>query len=109
MSWLQLQANNTPIPFGLRHYWKGHFVRETTPALADAIVEAGAAAGEDGGVLVELIHGQAHRIPADSAAFGGRPALANVTALGIWSDAADDDALHRLGTGGRGLVRAASR
>ena len=91
MSWLQLQAHNTPIPFGLRHYWKGHFVRETPPALADAIVEAGAAAGGEDGVLVELIHGKAHRIPADSAAFGGRFALANVTALGIWSEAADDD------------------
>ena len=34
MSWLHLQASHTPIPFGLRHYWKGHFVRETTPASA---------------------------------------------------------------------------
>ena len=91
MSWLQLQANNTPIPFGLRHYWKGHFVRETTPALAGAILAAGATAGEEDGVLVELIHGRAHRIPAESAAFGGRPAHANVTALAIWSEAADDD------------------
>ena len=91
MSWLQLQANNTPIPFGMRNYWKGHFVRETTQALADAIIEAGAAAGDEDGVLVELVHGRAHRIPADSAAFGGRLAVANVTALGIWSDAADDD------------------
>jgi FAD/FMN-containing dehydrogenase len=92
MSWLQLQAQNTPIPFGMRNYWKGHFVRETTPALADAIVSAGAASAVDeGAILVELIHGAAHRIPAASAAFGGRRAAANVTALGIWSDPASDD------------------
>ena len=90
LSWLQLQASSTPIPFGMRHYWKGHFVRETTAALATAIVQAGAAAGESDGVLVELIHGAAHRIAPDTASFGGRAALANVTALAIWSEPADD-------------------
>ncbi len=61
MSCLQLQAQNTPMPFGLRNYWKGHFVRQATPGLAGAIV--GAAAGSSGNdmVLLELIHGAAHR------------------------------------------------
>ena len=26
MSWLQRQSMYQPIPFGLRQYWKGHFV-----------------------------------------------------------------------------------
>jgi FAD/FMN-containing dehydrogenase len=90
MSWLQMQALNTPMPFGLRHYWKGHFVRETTSELAAAIVGATASARSDDFVLLELLHGAPHRIPADSAAFGGRRAVANVTALAIWSDAAED-------------------
>ncbi len=90
MSWLQLQAMNPPLPFGLRHYWKGHLVRETPAALADAMLEA---AGEIAGrsvVLLELIHGAAHRIPAASAAFGGRAAAANVTALAFWGDPGGD-------------------
>ncbi len=91
LSWLQLQALSTPMPFGLRHYWKGHLVREATPGLAAAIVEAGSTAGATDGVLVELIHGAAHRIPAESAAFGGRRAVANVTGLAIWADPAEDD------------------
>ena len=52
------------------------------------------AAAEIGGrsvILFELIHGAAHRIPAGSAAFGGRAAVANVTALAIWTDPAGDD------------------
>lgn len=91
MSWLQLQAMNPPLPFGLRHYWKGHLVRETPAALVDAVLEA---AGEIAGrsvVLIELIHGAAHRIPAATAAFGGRAAVANVTALAFWGDPAGDE------------------
>jgi FAD/FMN-containing dehydrogenase len=91
MNWLQLQSQNLPVPFGLRHYWKGHLVRDTPPALAEALVDAVAVAGPSDFVLVELIHGQAHRIPAASAAFGGRAAIANVTALAIWGDVAEDD------------------
>lgn len=92
MTWLQAQARFTPIPFGLRHYWKGHLVREASPGLADAIITAAEGSGDDGFILVELIHGAAHRIPEDSAAFGGRRAVANVTALSIWRDAGGDEA-----------------
>ena len=91
MSWLQLQAMNPPLPFGLRHYWKGHLAGETPAALSDAVLEA---AGEIAGrsvILLELIHGAAHRIPAASAAFGGRAAAANVTALAFWGDPSADE------------------
>lgn len=91
MVWLQLQAINPPMPFGLRHYWKGHLVRETSAALADAVLEAAAEAEVPSVVLLELIHGAAHRIPAASAAFGGRAAAANVTALAFWHDPASDE------------------
>jgi FAD/FMN-containing dehydrogenase len=103
MSWLELQARYTPIPFGLRHYWKGHLVREASAGLADAVIAAADGSGDDGFVLVEMIHGAAHRIPAESAAFGGRRAVANVTALGIWRQAGDDEAGIEWARRGAGL------
>jgi FAD/FMN-containing dehydrogenase len=92
MTWLEAQARFTPIPFGLRHYWKGHLVREASAGLADAVITAAEGSGDDGFILVELIHGAAHRIPDESAAFGGRRAVANVTALSIWREAGGDEA-----------------
>ncbi len=92
MTWLEAQARFIPIPFGLRHYWKGHLVREASAGLADAVITAAEGSGDDGFILVELIHGAAHRIPDASAAFGGRRAVANVTALSIWREAGGDEA-----------------
>ena len=91
MSWLQQQAQYGPIPFGLRQYWKGHLVGRTDDSLADALIAAALEETGESFVLVELIHGMAHRIPEASAAFGGRAAVANVTALAIWDDAKDDE------------------
>ena len=91
MNWLQQQAQYGPIPFGLRQYWKGHLVGKVDETLADALIAAAADAGGESFCLVELIHGAAHRIPEASAAFGGRAAVANVTALAIWEDAEADE------------------
>ncbi|MCV0403585.1 MAG: FAD-binding protein [Chloroflexi bacterium] len=91
MGWLQQQAQYEPIPFGLRQYWKGHLVGKLDETLADALIAAAADAGGESFCLVELIHGVAHRIPEASAAFGGRAAVANVTALAIWDDAESDE------------------
>ena len=92
MNWLQVQGLNAPLPFGMRHYWKGHLVRETPAALVDAIVDATTEITGRSVVLLELIHGAPHRIPASTAAFGGRAAVANVTALAIWGDPTGDAA-----------------
>jgi hypothetical protein len=91
MSWLQQQAQYEPFPFGLRQYWKGHLVGKLDETLADALIAAATDAGGSSFGLVELIHGVAHRIPEASAAFGGRAAVANVTALAIWDDAEADE------------------
>ncbi len=92
LTWLQSQARNASIPPGVRHYWKGHLVGSLPAGIGAQLVDvAGRAPGIDI-VLVELIHGLPHRIPASSASFGGRAAVANVTALGVWFDPADDDA-----------------
>lgn len=92
LTWLQGQARNASIPPGVRHYWKGHLVGSMPTGIGERLVElAGRAPGIDV-VLVELIHGAPLRTPAESASFGGRAAVANVTALGIWFDPAEDDA-----------------
>jgi FAD/FMN-containing dehydrogenase len=92
MSWLQQQSLYQPIPFGLRQYWKGHLVGRLDETLADALIASASEETNESFALVELIHGRAHRIPESRAAFGGRAAMANVTALAIWSDPADDEA-----------------
>jgi FAD/FMN-containing dehydrogenase len=73
-----------------RHYWKGQFVADVSAGLQATILEAAAEAPADSEILIEPIHGVAHRYPDDHAAFGSRRALANVSALGIWSDVSDD-------------------
>ena len=88
---MQLQAMNAPMAFGYRNYWKGYLVRETPADLAHVVVDAARTAGPVSITLTELIHGEAHRIPASSAAFGGRAAAANVTAIANWHDPADDE------------------
>jgi FAD/FMN-containing dehydrogenase len=91
-SWLQVQAKNAPLPFGLRHYWKGHLLRAAGDDVVDAVLGAAADARGSSFVLLELLHGAVHRVPASSAAFGGRAAVANATGVAVWQDAADDDA-----------------
>jgi FAD/FMN-containing dehydrogenase len=91
MSYPEVQAMNDQLPFGLRHYWKGHFLRDMDgPAIA-AIVGAMTTAPETHSfVLLEAITGAARREPAGGAAFGQREARWNVSALAIWEDPADD-------------------
>ena len=80
------------LPFGLRHYWKGHFVRELPDVLVDDIWRATAPAGPRGSILIEAIHGAAKRVPRDATAVGFRDAAFNVSALSIWEDPATDEA-----------------
>ena len=89
--YLELQLSQD-MPFGLRHYWKGHFVRELPDALIDELY-----AGYDvapvppGAILIEAIHGAAKRVPAEATAVGFRDAAFNVSALGIWENPAHDE------------------
>jgi FAD/FMN-containing dehydrogenase len=91
MSYLALQSLGARMGSAYRHYWKGHFVRDGSPGLVDAVTAAHDAGTSAGGILIETIHGMAHRIPDQHAAFGARSAVANVSALGIWNDPAEDD------------------
>jgi FAD/FMN-containing dehydrogenase len=90
-SYLELQSQ-LDLPFGLRHYWKGHFVH-TLPdtAIDDLCARFEASEQAPGAVLIEAIHGAAARVPGDATAVGFREAAFNVSALGIWEGASLDD------------------
>jgi FAD/FMN-containing dehydrogenase len=89
--YLELQLSQD-LPFGMRHYWKGHFVRELPDELLDELcVRYDAAPQPPGAVLIEAIHGAAKRVPADATAVGFRDAAFNVSALGIWQEPSFDD------------------
>ena len=93
MSYAEIQSRTGILPFGLRHYWKGHFLRELDAAAIDGVV----AAAQDmppghSFMLLEAITGRARQEPDGGAAFGQREARWNASALGVWEDPADDDA-----------------
>jgi FAD/FMN-containing dehydrogenase len=91
-SYLQIQVMQGDTPFGLRHYWKSHFVSALTDDLIDELVECYLARPQDGDdeILIEQMHGAALRVRADATAFSRRDACFNVSALGIWGDATQD-------------------
>jgi FAD/FMN-containing dehydrogenase len=88
--YLELQSL-LDIPFGLRHYWKGHFVRELPDALLDSLERAIDPDVRRGSILIEAIHGAAARVPRDATPVGFRDAAFNISALGIWDDPTTDD------------------
>ena len=79
------------LPFGLRHYWKGHFVRELPDALLGELERAIDPKRPRGSILIEAIHGAASRVPRGATAVGFRDAAFNISALGIWEDPALDE------------------
>jgi FAD/FMN-containing dehydrogenase len=93
MYYAELQEIFGRMPFGLRNYWSGRFLRE----LPDELVELGAVAMTEphvtGGVMFEPIYGAAARVPPDATAFAGREASYNATFIGVWTDPTQDEKL----------------
>jgi hypothetical protein len=91
-SYLQIQVMQGDIPFGLRHYWKSHFVDSLPDELIDEVVDHYLAHPPDGWdvVLFEQMHGAAARVPLDATAFSRRDRCFNVSATATWEDAATD-------------------
>ena len=89
-SYLDVQATTGLLPFGLRHYWKGHFVREIPESLLQATIDDYLKGRMLGGILIEPIVGIARGEPVGGSAFGQRAASYNVSALAIWEDAHED-------------------
>ena len=91
MEYPDLQAMSGRLPFGLRHYWKGHFLRGLDESVIGGVVESMAARPHGISIiLMEAIRGAAHTEPEGGAAFGQRAAAWNASALAIWDDAATD-------------------
>ncbi|HWL33000.1 MAG TPA: FAD-binding oxidoreductase [Gaiellaceae bacterium] len=88
--YLELQSL-LDMPFGLRHYWKGHFVRELPDALLDRLEQAIDPEVRRGSILIEAIHGAASRVPRGATPVGFRDAAFNISALGIWESPAADE------------------
>ncbi|MGB6587274.1 MAG: FAD-binding oxidoreductase [Pseudolabrys sp.] len=91
-SYLQIQVMQGDLPFGLRHYWKSHFVDSLPDDLIDEVVDHYLAHPPDGGdeVLIEQMHGAALRVPPDATAFSRREKSFNVSAMAQWEDDATD-------------------
>jgi FAD/FMN-containing dehydrogenase len=92
MAYPDLQAMSGRLPFGLRHYWKGHFLRALEEPVIGGLVESLAARPTGPSIfLMETIRGAAHVEPEGGAAFGQRAATWNASALAIWDDPSADD------------------
>ncbi len=92
MEYPDLQAMSGRLPFGLRHYWKSHFLRALDEPVIGGIVEA--LADRPTGIsliLLEAIRGAARVEPEGGTAFGLREATWNASALAIWDDPGGDD------------------
>jgi FAD/FMN-containing dehydrogenase len=91
-SYIAIQELNGRLPFGLRHYWKGHFVRALDGELIARLVESIRTSPIlNAFFLIESIVGAARREPQGGAAFGQRGAAWNVTLLTIWESPDDDE------------------
>jgi FAD/FMN-containing dehydrogenase len=105
LSYLQLQSIFGELPFGLRHYWKSHFVRELPDdAVAFAVEHFSRRTSPLGTILVEPLQGLATRIPEESTAFANRGAAFNLSGLSIWdSPAADGEEIAWARAFGEGI------
>jgi FAD/FMN-containing dehydrogenase len=91
MYYAELQEIFGRMPFGLRNYWSGRFLRELPDELID--VTAARFESEDihGTVLFEPMYGAAARVPPDATAFAGREASYNATFINSWVDPSEDE------------------
>ena len=87
------QQREFDSPYGQnRHYWKGLFVRELTNELIDDLLarlaEPDRAVGD---ILFESLHGAPKDTEPSIGGIGYRGAAFNVSVMGTWPDAADDE------------------
>ena len=91
MYYAELQEIFGRMPFGLRNYWSGRFLRE----LPDELIELTAAKFADGDitgtVLLEPLFGAAARVSPNATAFAGREASYNATFVNSWADPGEDE------------------
>jgi FAD/FMN-containing dehydrogenase len=91
MYYAELQEIFGRMPFGLRNYWSGRFLRELPDELIELSVAATRRDGVYGTILLEPLFGAAARVPLEATAFAGRGASYNATFLSSWVDPNQDD------------------
>src|SRR5205814_4961660 len=91
MYYAELQEIFGRMPFGLRNYWSGRFLRELSDDLIELTAEQFHQAAASGTILVEPLFGAAKRVAPDATAFAGREANFNATYINSWVDPGDDD------------------
>ena len=89
-SYVDVQTTSDMTPFGLRHYWKGHFIRDFPESLLQATINDFVKGRMLGGILIEPIVGVAREEPPGGSAFGQRAARYDVSALATWGDPGED-------------------
>ena len=94
MTYLELQADSGIIPFGLRHYWKGHFIESLdADRFAELAANVAAPASMTAAfVLLEGITAAGRLEPDGGSAFNQRDAAWNASAIAMWESSADDAA-----------------
>ena len=95
LSYAEMQATNPLLPFGLRHYWKGQFLKSLPDDLVAVSAEhaLGRPASGFGTILIEFINGAPTRVPSEVMAFNHREATVNASAIGVWANP-EADAEH---------------
>jgi FAD/FMN-containing dehydrogenase len=91
MYYPELQEVFGRMPFGLRHYWSGRFLRELPDEAIQLTVAQFARPEVRGSVLFEPLYGNAARVGADTTAFAGREARYNATFTAAWTDPQEDE------------------
>jgi hypothetical protein len=79
MYYAELQDIFARMPFGLRNYWSGRFLRELPDEVLELTASHFADPGATGSVLFDPLYGAAARVPVEATAFAGREAKFNAT------------------------------
>jgi FAD/FMN-containing dehydrogenase len=81
------------VPPGLRYYWKESMLRELADGTIDTIIEhANRILSNRTVVLIDDVHGAAHRVEAKATAFPHRDSPHALVMLSGWEEPADDEA-----------------
>lgn len=80
-------------PPGLRHYWKQNLLRELSDEAIDIIIDRFTRVPSPRTViLIDHVHGAAHRVDPTATAFPHRNAPHGLVMLSMWDDPAQDEA-----------------
>ena len=91
MYYPELQEIFGRLPFGLRNYWSGRFLRELPDGAIEATANHLRPPDVYGSILLEPMHGAATRVPTDATSFAGREAKYNATFIGFWQNPDEDE------------------